>query len=150
MTTYLQTVIRTQVGVPYYCMLTHTHVAHIQVGVTYLFMHTSMCYIAVVLSTHNTPSLLTYDLLSGVEVHATSTDTGESQIFRGDVALVTVPLGVLKSGKLSFHPPLPEWKKQAVRKLGFGLLNKVCATWLVASTPHALRWQCVWWQCVWW
>ena len=60
-------------------------------------------------------------------MHATSTDTGESQIFRGDVALVTVPLGVLKSGKLSFHPPLPEWKKQAVRKLGFGLLNKVCA-----------------------
>jgi lysine-specific histone demethylase 1 len=61
----------------------------------------------------------------GVEVHALSTETGESQIFRGDVALVTVPLGVLKSGKVSFHPPLPEWKKQAIRKLGFGLLNKV-------------------------
>ena len=39
--------------------------------------------------------------------------------------MVTVPLGVLKGGKISFQPALPEWKKQAIRNLGFGLLNKV-------------------------
>ena len=39
--------------------------------------------------------------------------------------LCTVPLGVLKSGALTFHPPLPEWKQQAINNMGFGLLNKV-------------------------
>ena len=54
-----------------------------------------------------------------------STDTGSSQIYRADAVLCTVPLGVLKSGALTFHPPLPEWKQQAVNNMGFGLLNKV-------------------------
>jgi len=39
--------------------------------------------------------------------------------------IVTVPLGVLKAQAISFHPPLPEWKTQAINNLGFGLLNKV-------------------------
>ena len=39
--------------------------------------------------------------------------------------LVTVPLGVLKSQAITFQPPLPEWKQQAINNLGFGLLNKV-------------------------
>ena len=54
-----------------------------------------------------------------------STDTGSSQIYRADAMLCTVPLGVLKSGALTFHPPLPEWKQQAINNMGFGLLNKV-------------------------
>ena len=56
---------------------------------------------------------------SGVEVVA-----GEQQ-FLADVALCTVPLGVLKSGSLSFDPPLPERKTAAISRLGFGLLNKI-------------------------
>ena len=60
-----------------------------------------------------------------MEVHAVSTDTGSSQIYRADAMLCTVPLGVLKSGALTFHPPLPEWKQQAINNMGFGLLNKV-------------------------
>ena len=39
--------------------------------------------------------------------------------------IVSVPLGVLKANTISFHPPLPEWKTQAISNLGFGLLNKV-------------------------
>ena len=62
---------------------------------------------------------------TGVEVHARSTQTGCASIFRGDAVIVSVPLGVLKAQALSFHPPLPEWKTQAINNLGFGLLNKV-------------------------
>ena len=58
-------------------------------------------------------------------MHARSTQTGCASIFRGDAVIVSVPLGVLKAQALSFHPPLPEWKTQAINNLGFGLLNKV-------------------------
>ncbi|CAN6479894.1 unnamed protein product [Victoria cruziana] len=47
------------------------------------------------------------------------------QVFRGDMVLCTVPLGVLKSGSIKFEPELPQMKKDAISRLGFGLLNKV-------------------------
>ncbi|MQL80104.1 hypothetical protein Taro_012556 [Colocasia esculenta] len=56
---------------------------------------------------------------SGTEVVA-----GE-QVFQADMVLCTVPLGVLKSGSIRFEPPLPLRKLDAIRRLGFGLLNKV-------------------------
>lgn len=39
--------------------------------------------------------------------------------------VVSVPLGVLKQQKIEFRPPLPDWKLDAIKNLGFGLLNKV-------------------------
>jgi lysine-specific histone demethylase 1 len=56
---------------------------------------------------------------AGVSVH---TPAG---LFQADAALVTVPLGVLKKGGLVFQPPLPARKQGAIKRLGFGLLNKV-------------------------
>lgn len=47
------------------------------------------------------------------------------QEFRGDMVLCTVPLGVLKKGSIGFVPELPQRKKDAIHRLGFGLLNKV-------------------------
>ncbi|XP_076952292.1 protein FLOWERING LOCUS D-like [Bidens hawaiensis] len=47
------------------------------------------------------------------------------QVFEGDVALCTVPLGVLKSGSIKFNPELPQRKLDGIKRLGFGLLNKV-------------------------
>ncbi|XP_015884106.3 lysine-specific histone demethylase 1 homolog 1 [Ziziphus jujuba] len=47
------------------------------------------------------------------------------QEFRGDMVLCTVPLGVLKKGSIEFVPDLPQRKKDAIQRLGFGLLNKV-------------------------
>ena len=44
--------------------------------------------------------------------------------FYSKKALVTVPLGVLKSGDIEFSPPLPESKQNAISKLGMGLLQK--------------------------
>ncbi|KAF0901010.1 hypothetical protein E2562_037425 [Oryza meyeriana var. granulata] len=47
------------------------------------------------------------------------------QVFKADMALCTVPLGVLKSRTVMFEPELPERKLEAIQRLGFGLLNKV-------------------------
>jgi monoamine oxidase len=48
---------------------------------------------------------------------------------RGDFAcervLVTVPLGVLKAGAISFSPALPERKLTAIKRLGFDVLDKL-------------------------
>ncbi|KAI9084228.1 hypothetical protein K1719_033735 [Acacia pycnantha] len=49
----------------------------------------------------------------------------DGQEFYGDMALCTVPLGVLKKGSIEFFPELPQRKKDAIHRLGFGLLNKV-------------------------
>ncbi|CAL8103906.1 unnamed protein product [Orchesella dallaii] len=86
----------------------------------------------------------------GVEIVTTdaNSDSCETEIIRGDVVLCTLPLGVLRhtinffggqiipTGNINFkticaynavqfHPPLPEWKTEAVMRLGFGNLNKV-------------------------
>jgi polyamine oxidase len=44
--------------------------------------------------------------------------------FDGSAAIVTVPLGVLKSGAIAFDPPLPDGHAHAVEALGFGVLSK--------------------------
>ena len=48
-----------------------------------------------------------------------------SQVFEADMTLCTVPLGVLKSGSIKFIPELPQRKLDGIKRLGFGLLNKV-------------------------
>lgn len=47
------------------------------------------------------------------------------QVYEGDMALCTVPLGVLKNGGVKFVPELPQRKLDSIKRLGFGLLNKV-------------------------
>lgn len=46
-------------------------------------------------------------------------------ILVADRVIVTVPLGVLKAGTIVFDPPLPEPKRLAIERLGFGVLDKV-------------------------
>ncbi|GKV34172.1 hypothetical protein SLEP1_g42579 [Rubroshorea leprosula] len=55
-----------------------------------------------------------------------------SQVYEGEMALCTVPLGVLKSGSIKFIPELPQRKLDGIKRLGFGLLNKVAMLF-----PHA-------------
>lgn len=50
-----------------------------------------------------------------------TTNQGE---FASDYAIVTLPLGVLQKGTVTFSPPLPAAKQTAVSELGMGLLNK--------------------------
>lgn len=50
------------------------------------------------------------------------TDHGE---FAGSHVIVTLPLGVLKSNRVTFDPPLPDRKRQAIENLGFGNAEKI-------------------------
>ncbi|UXI20160.1 RNA polymerase II subunit B1 CTD phosphatase RPAP2 [Sarcoptes scabiei] len=72
-----------------------------------------------------------------IEVIALKSETNEIISLKCDAVICTVPLGVLKksidtkvtendfSNKLIFEPPLPRRKRSAIRRLGFGTINKV-------------------------
>ncbi|KAG0275287.1 hypothetical protein BGZ95_008959 [Linnemannia exigua] len=62
-----------------------------------------------------------------------STNKGQ---FTADVVLVTLPLGVLKSGAVTFSPPLPERKKTAIKRLGFGTMVKVVLYFPICFWPE--------------
>ncbi|KAH8814984.1 flavin-containing amine oxidoreductase-domain containing protein [Xylogone sp. PMI_703] len=54
------------------------------------------------------------------------------EIIEADYIVSSLPLGVLKRQDIEFEPPLPDWKTGAIRRIGFGTLNKVI---LVYSEP---------------
>ncbi|MEM9491107.1 MAG: FAD-dependent oxidoreductase, partial [Myxococcota bacterium] len=61
-----------------------------------------------------------------VRVAATAAERESStRELRGRAAVVTVPLGVLKAGAITFAPELPAAKRAAIARLGFGVLDKV-------------------------
>lgn len=45
--------------------------------------------------------------------------------FEAEAALITLPLGVLKSNTVKFSPPLPKAKQAAINRLTMGVLDKV-------------------------
>ncbi|XP_059664870.1 polyamine oxidase 2-like isoform X2 [Cornus florida] len=49
----------------------------------------------------------------------------DGRTFIADAAIVAVPLGVLKSNRITFEPRLPEWKEAAIADLGVGIENKI-------------------------
>ena len=49
----------------------------------------------------------------------------DGDTFDADHIVLTTSLGVLKEEKVSFDPPLPDWKRGPIQRLGFGTLNKV-------------------------
>ena len=58
--------------------------------------------------------------------------------------IVTVPLGVLKHGGVSFDPRLPAGKRAAIRRLGFGYFEKVAMLfdepfWKAGGKTHIVR-----------
>ncbi|MBL4785383.1 MAG: FAD-dependent oxidoreductase [Cohaesibacteraceae bacterium] len=60
-----------------------------------------------------------YNRDHGVEV---STSQG---IFRADIAICTLPLGVLKNGDVSFDPPLPKKYRHAIDHIPMGNVTKL-------------------------
>lgn len=80
-----------------------------------------------------TACCVNFILVSGVEVNTAHPRTGAvGTTYKADVALVTLPLGVLKESLrgsgvncVQFSPPLPPWKNEAIARMGFGNLNKV-------------------------
>lgn len=59
----------------------------------------------------------------------------DGTVLEADSVVCTVPLGILKRKTISFDPPLPTPKQQAIERLGIGLLNKC-----TLSFPHVF-WQ---------
>lgn len=51
--------------------------------------------------------------------------TANGEIFEGDNAIITLPVGVLQSGKIQFTPELPEVKQQALAGLKMGPVMKM-------------------------
>jgi len=49
----------------------------------------------------------------------------DGEIIEADYIVSTIPLGVLKQNNIQFEPPLPDWKKGAIQRIGYGVLNKV-------------------------
>ncbi len=65
-------------------------------------------------------------VVSAIEHSASGVRIATSQgTYDAEYAIVTLPLGVLKRGSVSFRPPLPAAKQDAIGKLGVGVLNKV-------------------------
>ena len=59
-------------------------------------------------------------------------------VIRADRAVVTLPLGVLQAGDVTFTPPLPDSKQHAIGALGSGLVNHVAIRFpRVFWDPHA-------------
>ena len=63
-----------------------------------------------------------------------SVTTSSGNVYMAEHVVVTVPVGVLKAGNITFFPPLPEWKLEAIGKLNMGVLNRI-----------ALKFQDVFW-----
>ncbi|MDN3543114.1 FAD-dependent oxidoreductase [Kinneretia asaccharophila] len=60
--------------------------------------------------------------------------------FSAPQLIVTLPLGVLKAGKVRFSPALPSRKQIAIEHLGMGVLNKCCLLFERAFWDTQLDW----------
>jgi monoamine oxidase len=59
-------------------------------------------------------------------------------LFHGDLAIVTFPVGVLRSNDLEFDPPLPPGKRRAMDSIGYGedaVLNKIALRFAESACP---------------
>lgn len=58
--------------------------------------------------------------------------------FSAEYAIVTAPIGILKTGKLRFDPPLPAAKTAAIQRIGYGegVLNKIILRFTQAFWPN--------------
>jgi len=64
----------------------------------------------------------------------------QNKTYLADRVLVTVPLGVLKAGKIQFSPALPQEKTKAIQALGMGILNKLYLRFPRAFWPEQSDW----------
>ncbi|MDX1928004.1 MAG: FAD-dependent oxidoreductase [Pirellulaceae bacterium] len=61
-------------------------------------------------------------------------------LYTADKVLVTLPLGVLKAGRVSFRPQLPNTTKKAISALEMGVLNKCYLKFTESFWPGAVDW----------
>ncbi len=64
----------------------------------------------------------------------------DGQVVWADHVVVTVPLGILKEGRIAFEPTLPAGHREAIEKLGFGVLEKTCLRFEKPFWPRDVDW----------
>lgn len=52
-----------------------------------------------------------------------------AEVFLAQKVIITVPLGVLKSGSITFEPILPSNQRRSINRIGMGSVNKVFMFW---------------------
>lgn len=62
------------------------------------------------------------------------------EVLGADQAVVTVPLGVLKAGDITFDPPLAPRRQAAIETIGMGLLNKCWLRFEQIAWPDDVDW----------
>ncbi len=89
------------------------------------------------------------DIRLNQPVRKISYTAGEVQIvteqatFVADLAVITVPLGILKTDQLQFDPPLPPAKQAAIARIGFGgagVLGKLLIRFPYRFWPNDQGW----------
>ena len=68
------------------------------------------------------------------------TITTSTAVFSADHVIVTLPLGVLKQNNVRFVPELSLEKREAIAKLGMGVLNKCYLQFPYAFWPSDIDW----------
>lgn len=63
----------------------------------------------------------------------------EEEVFEADCAVVTLPLGVLKKGRVAFSPALPAFKQEAIDALEMGTENRVAMVFDEVSCARGRR-----------
>lgn len=71
---------------------------------------------------------------SEICVHTTNDE------FVAERVVITLPLGVLQHNDVRFTPQLPEAKRNAIDRLGMGVLNKCCLRFAEAFWPDDADW----------
>ena len=66
--------------------------------------------------------------------------TSDGTTYEADSVIVTPSLGVLKSGMITFSPPLPAYKQEAIDKVGYGNVNKVVMEFDHLFWPEHVLW----------
>ena len=55
---------------------------------------------------------------------------------KADFAVCSVPLGVLKAGRIAFEPPLPSEHRAAIGRIGFGTVTRAALMFSEVFWPH--------------
>ena len=69
-------------------------------------------------------------------------ESGTAKKVETRAALITASLGALKAKTITFTPPLPDSKQDAIDNMGFGLLNKAVLYW---DSNDAIVWPDTYW-----
>ena len=84
-------------------------------------------------SSSNTPDVTVVSYVTDTNdddgINSGSSTTTTTTTVQAKTVLVTVSLGVLKSDRIQFIPPLPENKRTIINAMGYGTLNKCILSW---------------------